>query len=34
LPICDLQVVAMRVQGTPNLAEGIFWSLLQDIKEF
>jgi len=34
LPICDLQVVAMRVQGTPKLAEGIFWSLLQDIKEF
>jgi DNA-binding transcriptional LysR family regulator len=28
LPYCDMQVVAMRVQGKPNLAERILWSLL------
>jgi LysR family transcriptional regulator, hypochlorite-specific transcription factor HypT len=30
-PVCDLQVVAMRVQGTLNLAEGIFWAMLQSV---
>lgn len=29
LPVYDLQIIAMRVQGKPNLAEGIVWSLLQ-----
>ncbi len=29
LPAYDLQVIAMRVQGTPNTAEGILWSQLQ-----
>ena len=31
LPAYDLQVIAMRVQGTPNTAEGILWSQLQPI---
>ncbi|WP_222435244.1 LysR family transcriptional regulator [Puniceibacterium confluentis] len=31
LPSCDMQVMAMRVQGKPNLAEGIFWSRLQAV---
>jgi DNA-binding transcriptional LysR family regulator len=30
LPMFDLQVVAMRVQGVANLAEGIFWSHLSE----
>ena len=29
LPFYDLHIIAMRVQGKPNLAEGIVWSLLQ-----
>jgi LysR family transcriptional regulator, hypochlorite-specific transcription factor HypT len=29
LPVCELQVDALRVQGTPNPAEGIFWSMLE-----
>jgi LysR family transcriptional regulator, hypochlorite-specific transcription factor HypT len=29
LPVFDLGIVAMRVQGTPNLAEKIFWEMLQ-----
>lgn len=28
LPVYDLEIVAMRVQGAPNLAEGIFWEML------
>jgi DNA-binding transcriptional LysR family regulator len=31
LPSQDLRIVALRVQGAPNTAEGILWSLLQDI---
>jgi LysR family transcriptional regulator, hypochlorite-specific transcription factor HypT len=29
LPVFDLGIVAMRVQGIPNLAEKIFWEMLQ-----
>lgn len=29
LPLCDLQVTAMRLQGNPSLAGTTFWSLLQ-----
>lgn len=31
LPVYDLQVIAMRVQGKANLSEGVFWSLLQSV---
>jgi DNA-binding transcriptional LysR family regulator len=31
LPVFDLQVIAMRVQGVPNLAEGVIWSLLSKL---
>ncbi|WP_376878210.1 LysR family transcriptional regulator [Albirhodobacter sp. R86504] len=31
LPVFDLQVIAVRVQGARNMAEGIFWSQLAAI---
>lgn len=33
LPTCDLQVLAVRVQGSPNFAEGVLWSHLQSSYE-
>ncbi len=34
LPSCEMQVVAMRVQGKPNLAGEIFWALLKSDRQW
>jgi DNA-binding transcriptional LysR family regulator len=33
LPTCDLQVIAMRLQGKPSTAGVVFWSKLLDLQE-